>query len=113
MMAEYNQGWAARAAANPDDEIIKSGVKPVSFLRAWWKLISRNFSTVWKFHDFSTIIQILREINFGDTTSAKSAVLTHFRVLNFALKEILPFLKAEIYQINKIQCPQKWHKRQF
>ena len=31
MMAEYNQGWAARAAANPDDEIIKSGVKPVSF----------------------------------------------------------------------------------
>ena len=30
MMAEYNQGWAARAAANPDDEIIKSGVKPVS-----------------------------------------------------------------------------------
>ena len=31
MMAEYNQGWAARAASNPDDEIIKSGVKPVSF----------------------------------------------------------------------------------
>ena len=31
-----------------------------------------NF-TVWKFHDFS-ITQILREINFGDSRSAKSAM---------------------------------------
>ena len=38
--------------------------------------------TVWKFHDFS-ITQILREINFGDSTSAKSAILTHLEVLNF------------------------------
>ena len=35
--------------------------------------------TVWKFHDFS-ITQILREINFGDCRSAKSAILTY---LNF------------------------------
>ena len=52
--------------------------------------------TVWKFHDFS-ITQILREINFGDSTSAKSAILTHLDVLNFAFDEILHFLKAEIY----------------
>ena len=58
-------------------------------------------NTVWKFHDFS-VTQILREINFGDSTSAKSAILTHLDVLNFAFYEILHFLKAEIYQINKI-----------
>ena len=55
---------------------------------------------MWKFHDFS-ITQILREINFGDSTNAKSAILTHLEVLNFAFYEILHFLKeAEIYQIN-------------
>ena len=32
--------------------------------------------TVWKFHNFS-IRQILREINFWDSRSAKSAILTH------------------------------------
>ena len=36
-----------------------------------------------KFHDFS-IAQILREINFGDSTSAKYAILTHLEVLNIA-----------------------------
>ena len=34
------------------------------------------YSTVWKFHDFS-ISQILREIKFGDSRSAKSANYTH------------------------------------
>ena len=57
--------------------------------------------TVWKFHDFF-ITQILREINFGDFTSAKSANQTHLEVLNFAFYEILHFLKAQICQINKI-----------
>jgi len=28
LMAEYMQGWAARAEQEPDDEIIKSGVNP-------------------------------------------------------------------------------------
>ena len=57
---------------------------------------------MWKFHDFS-ITQILREINCGDSRSAKSAILTHLEALNFDLDELLHFLKAEIYQINKIQ----------
>ena len=42
---------------------------------------SVNF-TVWKFHDFY-ISQILREINFGEFRSAKSAILTHLEGLNF------------------------------
>ena len=40
--------------------------------------------TVWKFHNFS-ITQMLCEINFGSSTStsAKSAISTHFQALNF------------------------------
>ena len=59
---------------------------------------------MWKFHDFS-ITQILREINFGDFKSAKSAILTHLEALKFDFNEFLHFLKAEFYQINKIQSP--------
>ena len=61
-----------------------------------------TLSTVWKFHNFA-ITQILREINFDDSKSAKSAILTHLEILNFEFDEFLTFLKAEIYQINKIQ----------
>ena len=56
---------------------------------------------MWKCHDFS-ITHILREINFGDSTSVKSASLTHLEVLIFAFHEIWHFLKAEIHQISKI-----------
>ena len=55
-------------------------------------------STLWKFQNF-VITQVLREINLGDSTNPKSAI---FEVLNFAFYEILHFLEAEIYQINKI-----------
>ena len=65
----------------------------------------QHSGTVWKFHDFS-IIQILREINFEDSCSAKLAILTHFEALNFDYYEFLHFLKAEIYQMNKIHSPQ-------
>ena len=37
-------------------------------------------NTVWKFHDFS-VIQILREVNFGGSRSAKSAILTNLEPL--------------------------------
>ena len=57
-------------------------------------------------NDFS-INQILREINLGDSTSAKSAILTHLGVLNFAFYEIMHFLKAEIDQLNKIYALKK------
>ena len=51
------------------------------------------------------IIQIVREINFGDCRSAKLAVLTAFRGAEFGFLWILHFLKVEIYQIDKIQSP--------
>ena len=38
-------------------------------------------TTVWKFHDFA-ITQILREINFGDSRSAKYVIFTHLEALN-------------------------------
>ena len=38
--------------------------------------------TVWKFQDFS-IIQILREINFGESGSSEAAVFAFFEGLNF------------------------------
>ena len=47
-------------------------------------------STVWKFHDFS-ITQILREINFGVSRSAKSAILTYLETLNFDFQTFLDF----------------------
>ena len=44
--------------------------------------------TVWKFQNFC-ITEILREINFEDSRSPKSAILTHLQALNwiFALFE--------------------------
>ena len=44
---------------------------------------------------------ILREINFGESSSAKSAILTHLEAQDFDFSEILHFLKAEINQIKK------------
>ena len=70
------------------------------FVCLGWHLKSANY-TVWKFQNFA-ITQISREMNFGDFTSAKSAILTHLEALNFDIYEIWHFLKAEIYQINKI-----------
>ena len=57
---------------------------------------------MWNFHDF-LISQILREINFGGSRSAKSAIITYLQALNFDFHGFLHFLKAEIYQINQIQ----------
>ena len=49
---------------------------------------------------FVRIIQILREINFEDSRSAKSAILTRLEALNFNFHEFLHFLKAEINPTN-------------
>ena len=54
--------------------------------------------TVWKFHDFA-ITQILREINLGNSRSAKYAILTHSETLDFDFYEFLHFFKAENHQI--------------
>ena len=65
-----------------------------------------------KLQDFC-ITEILREINFEDCRSAKSAILSHLEALNFDFDELLHFLKALIYQMNKIHSPLKWQKRQI
>ena len=58
--------------------------------------------TLLKFNDFSSI-QILREINFGDSTSSKSAIL-HIEGLGILIfQEFLHFLNAEIDQIEHFQ----------
>ena len=59
--------------------------------------------TVWKFHNFS-ITQILREINFWGSRSAKSAISKHLEALNLDFCEFLHFLKAEIDLINKFRA---------
>ena len=59
---------------------------------------------MWKFHDFP-ITQILREINFEDSKSAKSAFLTHFESMNLEFYEFLHLVEAEIYQMSKIHSP--------
>ena len=46
---------------------------------------------MWKSHNFA-ITHILREINFEDSSSAKSAILINFEALNF--DEFFHFLKA-------------------
>ena len=63
-----------------------------------------SYYTVLKFHDFS-ITQILREINFRDSKSAKCTISTQLAALNFDFYQFLHFLKAEIEQVNKHQSP--------
>ena len=66
------------------------------FLDSWSRFEILNWKhTEWKFHDFS-VIQILREINFGDCTSAKSAILSYFKALDeFLFLWIFAFFKVE------------------
>ena len=61
----------------------------------------REHFTVWKLQNFS-VTHILREINFGDFKSAKYAILSQLKALNFDFYDFLHFWKAENYQINKI-----------
>ena len=49
--------------------------------------------TVWKYHDFS-VTQNLREINFEDSRSAKSANVTHLKALNFNFYEFFALFEG-------------------
>ena len=50
--------------------------------------------TVWKFQDFS-ITQILREINFEESGSAKNAVFAILGAVNFVHLVIISLLKVQ------------------
>ena len=58
------------------------------------KTFVKEVSTVWKFQDFS-VIQILRETNFGESRSSKSAVLCHFGPLHIVNLEHFSFQKVQ------------------
>ena len=61
----------------------------------------RRQDTVWKFHDFS-VIQILREINFGDSTRLKIAILGALKVIylvHFSLQKMQKFIKLTIQSL--------------
>ena len=59
---------------------------------------------MWKFLDFS-VIQILREINFEESRSSKTAILGILEALNFDFYKFLHFLKAEIIKLTKFRAP--------
>ena len=67
---------------------------------------------MWKFQDFC-ITQILCEINFVDSRSAKSAISTHFEALKFQFYEFLHFWKAKIDQTNKFRASKIAKKGSF
>ena len=57
-----------------------------------------------EFSDF-TITHILRENIFGDSRSAKSAILTHLEALNFDLYEFCTFRRLNLTNLTKIIAP--------
>ena len=60
--------------------------------------------TFWKLKNFS-VIQILREINFGESKSSKTVVFAIFGALNFvnlvdfSLQKVQKFLKIKIQSL--------------
>ena len=61
-------------------------------------LTSHIDNKVWKYQDFS-ITQILREINFGDPKSAKTAdfaILGSVHLVNTSLSKVQKFIKIKI-----------------
>ena len=55
---------------------------------------------MWKFHDFS-VIQILREINFGQSKSSKIGAFAILVALNFV--NLVDFSLLEVKKIIKIK----------
>ena len=60
--------------------------------------------TVWKFHDFP-ISEMLREINFGESRSSKSAIFAFFeglnfvKLVNFSLQKAQKFVKIKVQSL--------------
>ena len=83
-----------------------------SFWKVAGPLAISESCTVWKMRNFS-ITQILREIDFVDSSSAKSAFLKHLEALYLDfLWNFWIFWWLKFTQI-KNSDPQNWQKRQF
>ena len=73
-------------------------------LKRVFKPFIRLLSTVCKIHNFS-VTQILREINFGESSSCKTAVLPNSWALNFvnlvniSLQKVQKFIKITIHSL--------------
>ena len=95
---------------------------PSLLLAEMYRANLNSKSTVWKFQDFS-VTQVLREINFGEPRSIKTAIFAVLGALNFVdlvdfslpkeqkfLKlPFLPFLGSEFCCFGKFQ-PKKFLK---
>ena len=62
---------------------------------------------MWKFQDFS-VIQILREINFGESRSSKNAVFAIFRGSEFSYFGNFWLSKSEKINENQNSEPLNW-----
>ena len=82
-IAKHGQKWPK--IAENGQKMAKNGCSSVRIFQINYRL------TVWKFHDFC-IPQILREISFGDSGSAKIA-FCHFRGCEFGQLSQLQTLK--------------------
>ena len=72
-----------------------------------WVLISRTIrlmKSLWKFHNFS-ITQILREINFLDSRSAKSATITNFEATNCDFFIFFIYCKLKFTKVVLFRAP--------
>ena len=69
-----------------------------------YDLVPITYNTVWKFHDFS-ITQILREINFAESRSAKNVIFTILGALNsvdlmnFSFQKVQKCIKVKIQSL--------------
>ena len=59
---------------------------------------------MWKFHDFS-IIQNLREINFENSRSANSNILTHLEAVKHDFIEFLQFFRLKCTKKTNFRAP--------
>ena len=62
--------------------LILTFVKEYFYRNHCFKISLSKYCTVWKFHD-SSVTQILREINFGESRRSKSAIYAILGALNF------------------------------
>ena len=93
-MNDFVREFVGGVVAEPNPSASGSSLtwlKQNSLNQTMFTQLRRHF-TMWKFHKFS-ITQILREINFWDSQSAKSAISSHLEVLYF---QFMNFCHSEI-----------------
>ena len=81
---------------------------PSLLLAEMYRANLNSKSTVWKFQDFS-VTQVLREINFGEPRSIKTAIYAVLGALNFvdlvdfSLQKMKKFIKIKVRSLKVCQ----------